>query len=236
MDLFFLRFRSVIAKLVAPLFSFRMKNGAWYGKQDLIELMLHMAVMNGFAEGTANSLRCQGRTPTGETLLDYVKTMTCGEMLADAEAQVDCCVKQLKMKGLRFKDVALAFDWHDEPYYGKPVPGMVGTQPKRGTCYAFSFLTASILTAGRRLVLCIVPLSSREGLSELVLGLIARIQRHVKGIGYVAFDNGFQSGELMLELQKRRIAFVLPLRDTARLERRRHWMRYVERFNIRLKA
>jgi hypothetical protein len=108
---------------------------------------------------------------------------------------------------------------------------MVGTQPKRGTCYAFSFLTASILTAGRRLVLCIVPLSSREGLSELVLGLIARIQRRVKGIGYVAFDNGFQSGELMLELQKRRIAFVLPLRDTARLERRRRWMRYVERFN-----
>jgi len=156
LDLFFLRFRSAIAKLVAPLFSFRMKDGACYGKQDLIELMLHMAVMNGFAEGTANSLRCQGRTPTSETLLDYVKTMTCGEMLADAEAQVDCCVKQLKMKGLRFKDVALAFDWHDEPYYGKPVPGMVGTQPKRGTCYAFSFLTASILTAGRRLVLCIV--------------------------------------------------------------------------------
>ena len=231
MDLFLLRFRGAVAKLVAPLLSFRMKEGAWYGKQDLIELMLHMAVMNGFAEGTANSLRCQGRTPTGETLLDYVKSMTCDEMLADAEAQVDCCVKQLKMKGLRFKDVALAFDWHDEPYYGKPVPGMVGTQPKRGTCYAFSFLTASILTPGRRLVLCVVPLSSREGLSPLVLGLIARIQRWVKGLGYVAFDNGFQSSELMLELQKRRIAFVLPLRDTVRLERRRRWMRYAQRFN-----
>jgi hypothetical protein len=83
----------------------------------------------------------------------------------------------MTLKGLRLKDVALAFDWHDEPYYGKPVRGIVGIQPKRGTCYAFSFLTASILTAGRRLVLCIVPLSSREGLSELVLGLLTRIRR-----------------------------------------------------------
>jgi hypothetical protein len=231
LDVFFLRFRSAVAKLVAPLFSFEMKDGAWYGKQDLVEVMLHMAVMNGFAEGTANSLRCQGKMPTGETLLDYVKTMTCSEMLANAEAQIDCCVKQLKMKGLRFKDVALAFDWHDEPYYGKPMSGMVGTQPKRGTCYAFSFLTASILTAGRRLVLCTVPLASREGLPALVLGLITRIERWVKRIGYVAFDNGFQSSELMLELQKHEIPFVLPLRDTVKLKRRRRWMRYATRFN-----
>lgn len=106
MDLFFHKFRSAIAELVAPLFSFEMKEGAWYEKQDLVELMLHMAVTNSFAEGIANILRCQGRIPTGETLLDYVKTLTCDEMLAEAEAQVDRCVKMLKTKGLRLKDVA----------------------------------------------------------------------------------------------------------------------------------
>jgi hypothetical protein len=95
LDLFFLRFRSAIAKLVDPLFSFQMKDGAWYRKQDLVELMLHMAVMNGYAEGVANVLRCHGDMPTGETLLGYVKSMTREEMLANAEAQIDCCVKQL---------------------------------------------------------------------------------------------------------------------------------------------
>jgi len=220
-----------VAKLVAPLFSFRMKDGAWYRKQDLIEVGLHMAVMNGYAEGVANSLRCHVDMPTGETLLDYVKTMTCEEMLANAEVQIGSCVELLKVKGVRFKNLALAFDWHDVPYYGKPIPGIVGTQPKRGTCYAFSFLTASILTAGRRLVLCIVPLSSREGLSALVLGLIASVRRWVKGLAYVAFDNGFQSSELILELQRRRVPFILPLRDTVKLKRRRRWMRYAKRFN-----
>jgi hypothetical protein len=92
LDLFFLRFRSAVAKLVAPLFSFRVKDGAWYRRQDLVEVMLHMAVMNSFAEGTASTLRSQGKIPTGETLLDYVKTMTCDEVLANAEAQIDCCV------------------------------------------------------------------------------------------------------------------------------------------------
>jgi len=230
LDLFFLKFRSAIAKLVDPLFSFEMKDKAWYGKQDLIELGLHMAVMNGYAEGVANSLRCHVDMPTGETLLDYVKSVTCEEMLVNAEVQIASCVELLKMKGLRFRNLALAFDWHDVPYYGKPVPGMVGTQLKRGTCYAFSFLTASILTPGRRLVLCIVPLSSRTGLSGLVLALVARIRRHVKGIRYVAFDNGFQNSELILELQKRRIPFILPLRDTVKLKRRRRWMRYAKRF------
>ncbi len=230
MDLFFLRFRSAIAKLVAPLFSFEMKDGAWYRKQDLIELSLHTAVMNSFAEGTANTLRLQGDIPTSETLLDYIKSMTCDEILANAEAQVDSCVEQLKLKRLRLKDVAVAFDWHDQPYYGRPMPGMVGTQPKRGTCYAFSFLTASILTAGRRLVLCIVPLTSRESLPTLVVALIERIQGYVRRVGYVAFDNGFQSSELILMLQGRRISFILPLRDTAKLKRRRRWMRYVKRF------
>ena len=236
MDVFFLRFRSAIAELVAPVFSFKMREGAWYGKQNLIELGLHMAVMNSFAEGTANSLRRQGDMPTSETLLGYIRTMTCNEMLANAEAQIERCVKQLRMKGIRLKNVGLAFDWHDQPYYGRPVPGMVGTQPKRGTCYAFSFLTASILTSGRRLVLCVIPLTSREGLPTLVLGLIKRIQRLVGRIGYVAFDNGFQDSELVKELQRRRITFILPLRDTVKLKRRWRWMRYARRFNYRTKG
>ena len=208
-----------------------MKGEAWYRKLDLIELGLHMAVLNSFAEGTANVLRCQRRVPTGETLLSYVKSMTCDEVLANAEAQIDSCVKQLKMKGFHFKDVALAFDWHDAPYYGKPTPGMIGTKPKLGSCYAFSFLTASILTAGRRLVLCIVPLQSREGLPALVLALIGDVKRWVDGLGYVAFDNGFQNSELILELQRRKINFILPLRETVKLKRRRRWMRCAMRFN-----
>jgi hypothetical protein len=69
LDEFFVKFRRAMAELVAPFFSFKMKNGAWYGKQDLVELSLHMAAMNGFAKSTANVLRFKGDMPTSETLL-----------------------------------------------------------------------------------------------------------------------------------------------------------------------
>jgi hypothetical protein len=233
LDEFFVKFRRAIAEFVAPLFSFRMKDGAWYGKQDLVELALHMAAMNGFAEGTANALRGQSDVPTSETLLAYVKTLTGDEILSNADEQIGRCVEELKAKGLSLRDVALAFDWHDEPYYGKPIAGMVGTQHKRGTCHAFSFLTASILTPKRRLTLCVLPLESRENLHILVLELLERIQRLVKGIAYVAFDNGFQDRELMEGLRGRQINFILPLRDTTRLRRRWHWVSYAKRFTYR---
>jgi len=233
LDEFLVKFRSAIAELVAPLFSFEMKEGAWYGKQDLIELGLHMAAMNGYAEGTANALRSQSDVPTSETLLAYVKTLTRDEILSNAEGGIGRCVEKLKAKGLRLKDVALAFDWHDAPYYGEPIAGVVGTKRKHGTNFAFSFLTASVLTPKRRLVLCMIPLESRDGLPELVLGLLERIRSYVKGIAYVVFDNGFQDKELIDGLQLRKIPFILPLRDTTKLRRRWRWMGYAKRFSYR---
>jgi len=204
LDVFFLKFRGALSELVAPLFSFEMKDEAWYEKDDLIDLVLHMATMNGYAEGMANALRSRRDMPTGETLLDYVKAMTSDEILASAEAQIGLCIEKLRAKEIHLKDVALAFDWHDSPYYGEPVPGTVGTKRKHGTNFAFSFLTASVLTPKRRLVLCIVPLAPRDGLPKLVFGLLERIRKLVKGIAYVAFDNGFQDKELMEGLRNAR--------------------------------
>jgi hypothetical protein len=83
--------------------------------------------------------------PTSETLLGYVKTLTCDDILASAEAQVERCIKELKKKGLSTKNVAIGLDWYDAPYYGKKVAGVIGTPPKDGTCYAFSFAFSFLL-------------------------------------------------------------------------------------------
>jgi hypothetical protein len=77
---FFVKFRIAIAKFVALLFSFKMKDGAWYAKKDFVELGLHMAAMNNYVEGTANALIRRQDVPTSETLLTYVKTLMSDEM------------------------------------------------------------------------------------------------------------------------------------------------------------
>jgi hypothetical protein len=172
--------------------------------------------------------------PTSETLLDYIKTMSIENVLEVAEVQISRCVQALRRKGITLKKGAVAFDWHDCPYYGMPaVEGVVGAKPKRGTSYAFSFLTASIITPGRRLVICLLPLTGRRELPKLVFGLLTQVKRCVKRIAYVTFDNGFQNSELLRGLLERDIPFILPLRRTVKLKKRWKWERYARRFTYR---
>lgn len=192
LDVLFSKFRGFVEDLVEPLFKFEMKKGSWYGKGDLVDLTLHKALMNSYAEGLAETLREHKHVPTSETLLDYFKAAAVVEVLEAAEAQIARCVQTLKKKGIPLKNAAVAFDWHDRPYYGAPhTEGVVGTKPKRGTSYAFIFLTVSVITPGKRLVISVLPLRRRKNLPEIVLGLLGHIRRYVKRIAYVAFDNGF---------------------------------------------
>lgn len=213
-----------------------MKPFAWYRKVDIIDLMLKIALMNCYAEGLASTLRKQKTkrksVPTSETLLAYLKTQDVSDTLQAAKAQIARCVTLLVKKGLVLTNVAVAFDWHDVRFYGKhDKEGVVGTKPKRGTSYAYCYLTASIITPGKRLVLAYIPLPSRDDLQQIVLPLLDQVLQQVKTISYVAFDNGFQDGKLLQALINRNIPFIIPLRDTVKLKRRWRWKRYAKRFN-----
>jgi len=65
-----------------------------------------------------------------------------------------------------------------------------------------------------------LPLESNEGLLGIVLELLGWIQSYVKGIAYLAFDNGFQYKKLLEELQRHNVPFILPLHNTAKFRKR----------------
>ena len=237
MDNVFLKFKSFVQELVSPIFTFQMKQAAWYQKTDIIDLTLKIALMNCYAEGFTNTLR-EGKnrkrksTPTSETLLAYLKTQTIDDTLQIAKTQIAKCVTQLTEKGLVLTNVAIAFDWHDVRFYGKhDKEGVVGTKPERGTSYAYCYLTVSIITPGKRLVLAVVPLQSRGDLWQIVLPLLDEVLQELKSISYVAFDNGFQDSKLLQGLMDRNVPFIIPLRDTVKIRRRWKWKRYLKRFN-----
>jgi hypothetical protein len=129
-----------------------------------------MTAMNGYAKSKANTLRSKSDVPTSKKLLDYVKTLKGDEVLANAEAQAELCIKALKKKGLSTKNVAIAFDWHDAPYYGKQIAGVVGTQPKDmlrlPNCKHPNYKEEANA----------LPPRIWEGLQELVLELMERIE------------------------------------------------------------
>lgn len=232
MDALFLKFNNYVREIISPLFTFEVKPGSWYKKKDFIDLTLFMSVINCYAEGLAQTLREHKHTPTSETLLDYLKTMKIDDVLEKAKIQTDLCIETLNNKGISLDKVALAFDWHDIPYYGShQTEGVIGTKPKNGTAYAFSFLTVSILTPRKRIVLAVIPLKSRNNLPATVLQLLSHVKQRIKSLLYVAFDNGFQDSQLLQALINQQTPFVIPLRDTVKLQKRWRWKRYAKRFN-----
>ena len=136
MDALFLKFNNFVKELISPLFAFELKPCSWYKKKDFIDLTLFMSIMNCYAEGLSQTLREHKHTPTSETLLDYLKTIKADDILEKAKTQIDLCTETLRNKGISLDKVAIAFDWHDVPYYGShQTEGIIGTKPKNGTAY-----------------------------------------------------------------------------------------------------
>jgi len=232
LDALFSKFKSFVQELVSPIFVFEMKKGAMYQKDDLIDLTLSIALMNCFAEGFAKTLRKNKHAPTSETLLNYLKTANVDSVLQTAKVQIDKCVKALRKKGIRLNKAAIAFDWHDQPYYGShKTQGVIGTKPKDGTSYAYSYLTVSVITPKKRLVIAVLPLKTRDSLPQVILPLLDYVMQYVKNLAYVAFDNGFQDSQLLQALIDRNVPFVIPMRDTVKLRKRWRWKRYAKRFS-----
>jgi hypothetical protein len=233
LDALFSKFKSFVQELISPIFTFEMKKSALYQKEDLIDLTLNIALMNCCAEGFAKTLRENKHAPTSETLLDYLKTSKLDDILKTAKVQIDRCIATLKKKGIHLDKAAIAFDWHDQPYYGShKTEGVIGTKPKDGTSYAYSYLTVSVITPRKRLVLAVLPLNPRDGLPQLVLKLLCFLMtQYIKNLAYVVFDNGFQDSELIQALVDRNVPFVIPLRDTVKLRKRWRWKHYAKRFS-----
>jgi hypothetical protein len=156
------------------------------------------------------SRKLNSRTPTGETALSYFKSMDRLELLSAASVVLEEQVEELKRKGVLSRPVPIAFDWHDEMFYGDERADMVnGTKPKNGSSYAYQFLTASILVDGKRLTIVLTPIKSREYILDYVKDALNRI-RNARVTGkYLLFDRGFSSLDLPLHTWRRTVTSTL---------------------------
>lgn len=106
----------------------------------------------------------------------------------------------------------VAIDIHNVPYYGKPTPDVVGGPKKQGTKWFFSYATAVLLHKHRRYTIALMSLSPKSKPHEVVRGLLDQIAEKGLKIRGVTLDSGFDSGETLLLLQSRDLAYSIPLR------------------------
>jgi hypothetical protein len=110
----------------------------------------------------------------------------------------------------------LAIDTHDVPYYGRPVPHLIGGPKKQGTKRFFGYATAVLLHRRHRYTVALTPLLARQMPHEVVRILLDQVAACGLRIRGVTLDSAFDSGEVLLLLQERGLAYTIPLRRKGR--------------------
>lgn len=106
----------------------------------------------------------------------------------------------------------VGIDVNNVPYYGPPTPDVVGGPKKQGTKWFFAYATAVLLHKGRRYTVALVPLPPKTKPHEIVRLILEQIAEKGLKIRGVTLDSAFDSGDTLLLLQERQLAYSIPLR------------------------
>jgi hypothetical protein len=106
----------------------------------------------------------------------------------------------------------VAIDVNNIPYYGPPTPDVVGGPKKQGTKWFFAYATAVLLHKRRRYTVALAPLPPQAKPHEIVRVMLDQIAEKGLKIQGVTLDSAFDSGDTLLLLQERHLAYSVPLR------------------------
>jgi len=165
-----------------------------YSNEDMLNLLLHAAMTNDFAEDASNTLkesRPNWNVPNADTLLYHIKyhTKYGKEKKERSKEEIerifinafDTIFKMAKKHNPKLfkgkKDVAIDFtDWL---FYGKSDTEMVtGTKPTRGTSWAYKFGSINIVENGTRFTLLALPVSSELERGEEMLRVTEKLIKY----------------------------------------------------------
>lgn len=168
-----------------------------YQINDFVQVLLDAVEHTDFTNNTC--VRIGG--PTGETVFSRLKNANF-EKIKQAFYHILARVYPALKRVLRNRQVALAFDTTDEPYYGKPAGLWIHPYtPVQGSTGCFKFITVSCTDKHNKLILGSLPVHIGANITKLVMEMIEHAQHYVN-IDIVLFDRGFDDYKLVEALQK----------------------------------
>ncbi len=181
-----------------------------YQLNDFVQVLLDAVEHTDFTNNTC--IRIGG--PTGETVFSRLKNADF-EKIKTAFCHILKFIYPLFKRLLRNRQVALAFDITDEPFYGK-IGGfwIHAEQPVRGCTGCFKFLTVSIVNRDNKLILGSLPVSRGADMVELIMELLQHVQTFVHP-EILLFDRGFDNLELLARLQEANMRYQILWRKQA---------------------
>ncbi len=205
-------FDTILRRYLPKLLCFEVKPSYMYTRSDYMRLLVNSSVLNAYAEGMSNvsNKMGSGGVPNSDTALMRFKSIDRYELQSVVSIVLQEQANELKSDGLLDRPVPIAFDWHDQMFYGEKGTEMVnGTKPKDGSCYAYQYLTASILVDRKRLTVVLAPIKSREHILDYVKDALNRIRNMGIKVRYLLFDGGFSSLELPAYLEENGYTYAI---------------------------
>ena len=124
---------------------------------------------------------------------------------------------------LRRRRWVVAIDLHYRPFYGgRATAGVVGGPKKQGTHYFYGYATAELVHRRHRYTVGLLPLTESRPPHAVAAALLAQLDERGVRLRGVVLDGGFDSGDTLLLLQERGLAYSVPLRRKGRGDNRRN--------------
>nr|QNT35673.1 hypothetical protein HAHEADPM_00007 [uncultured Methanosarcinales archaeon] len=199
----------------------RVPEGADYSAEDATNVLLHAATSSSDSiEAAVQDLQVMypiSRIPCADTVHTYMKENDVGEMMSFFRKMNSEFIDMLDIGN---SPQTVAMDFHTIPYYGdKNTKGVVGIQPKNGTSWGYSYLTAD-LVEGCKLTLDIVNLTAlNKNYGTLIEGVINRINQLGIAIDKILMDREFFNLASIITLDTANINYVMPAKLDKRIKK-----------------
>jgi len=185
---------------------------AVYGCFDIIQTAIEAAA-------AASSIEAKARTADADTVFYHLNKLS----VEDVEEMLKHHAKRsVKLAKRRFGDrkFAVAIDYTDEMFYGdESTDGVVGTKRKKGSNYAFKYLTVNIVTAGCRFFLFTYPIFQRGGNYVYVEKTLDILEQYGLKTYVLLLDREFNESKTLDLLQDRDYKFIIPAVQNSKFER-----------------
>jgi len=192
-------------------------DNAEYSKEDLLDLFLHIALTDDFANNGADTWReevdDEETAPSGDTLRDRIRLfdeLDRGEVSQMFQEVSELLWSIADQHGYLDNIVDTAIDGHAWRFYGDDdAPRISSVKPERGTDKAYDFFTLSVIgDEGEKFVIAIRQVASTEeklaAVEELAREANDRLHLH-----NVFADRGFYGTQYAKALESAGVKFVI---------------------------
>lgn len=205
----------LIKKLVYPQIDLKIKENGKFTTKDLLDVLVHTALTHDFTNNgsfTFKEMNPGKQAPSGDLMMYHFSKFDSIEKMRNMFEKILDVIFIFAKRNyniLQRRKLDIAYDVHKICYYGKNMRYICGGKHERGTSNFIQFLTCSIVVAGKRFILDVIPLHPLDSIPKLIDISLARVKKKIK-VDKVYLDRGFNSSKIINTLKKHNLKFLMP--------------------------